>query len=137
MHVDDTKDRIYIRSLEEELAEDEAEDQSIYFLADIDRTLASIPQAVFSHGNAAQSPTTDLVLYQVPSSLSVPKERDNVRKIMLEARERARQKGNGTTDRPGEQDSADTNNQTTNGNPAEQEDGERTPPTNEDYMDIE
>jgi hypothetical protein len=35
---------------------------------------------------------TDLVLYNVPSSLSVPEDRDSVRKAIIETRARAREK---------------------------------------------
>jgi len=42
--------------------------------------------------NLAPSSSTALVLYSVPASLSVSEEKDNVRRIIAEARNRVRQK---------------------------------------------
>ena len=41
--------------------------------------------------NRTNSANTQLVLYQVPSSISVPEEQDHVRKAIIAARARARQ----------------------------------------------
>jgi hypothetical protein len=89
MYLDDTKDKVYIYDLESEIAQIEAAEPKGIFLADIDRKISAIPQQLL------QSPTntsnTQLVLYQVPSSISVPEEQDHVRKAIIAARARARE----------------------------------------------
>ncbi|KAI9815649.1 MAG: hypothetical protein M1826_001958 [Phylliscum demangeonii] len=93
MQIDDTRDRIYIANLDDELRENHAPDDQLVFLPDIDKQLAKIPRAVFSHPAATTSASTNnqLVLYNVPSSLSVPREQDSVRKAIIEARARAQE----------------------------------------------
>ncbi len=90
MPLDDTKDKIYIYDLESEIAQIEAEEPKSLFLPDIDRKISAIPQHLL------QSPTnsadTQIVLYQVPSSISVPEEQDHVRKAIIATRARAREK---------------------------------------------
>ena len=91
MQVDDTRDRVYIHNLDEELkAVDEAENRAI-FLPDIERKLSKIPKSVLtSHSQPLTK--NEMVLYSVPSSLTVPREQDSVRKAIAESRARARQK---------------------------------------------
>lgn len=94
MQLDDSKYKVYIRNLDEELSsEDEPEEGKLIFLPDIEKHLRStrIPASVLA------SPDSDmlskqLVLYSVPSSITVPEEHDSVRKAIIEARARAREK---------------------------------------------
>jgi hypothetical protein len=88
MYLDDTKDKVYIYDLESEIAQIEAAEPKGIFLADIERKISAIPpQLLHSQTNTAD---TQLVLYQVPSSISVPEEQDHVRKAIIAARARAR-----------------------------------------------
>ncbi|KAK0753862.1 hypothetical protein B0T18DRAFT_288377, partial [Schizothecium vesticola] len=103
MALDDTKYKVYIRNLDDELTssdDDQPEDTNsttnnnlIINLPDIQKHLRDnrIPPAVLLHRNTPP-PALDkqLVLYRVPSSLTVPEERDSVRKAILEARARLR-----------------------------------------------
>lgn len=91
MHIDDTKDRIYIHSLEDELADIESDEQKLVFLPDIEKKLAEIPKSVLLNEGY---PTTgnEMILYRIPTSLTVPEEQDNVRKAIIESRARAREK---------------------------------------------
>ncbi|KAB8596101.1 hypothetical protein FH972_025810 [Carpinus fangiana] len=93
MQVEDTKDKIYIHNLDDELAseEDVPEDERIIFLPDIEKQLAKIPDHILR--GDTESPRnlgTQLVLYSVPRSITVPEEKDNVRKAIIESRARAR-----------------------------------------------
>jgi hypothetical protein len=86
MLLDDTKHTTYVYDLDAELNEIEAHEQHISFLPDIECTLNAIPKSVLKE----PKPDNEIVLYRVPSSLTVPEEKDCVRKAILESRERAR-----------------------------------------------
>jgi len=74
MAVDDTRDRVYIHNLDDELAEIESSDEErLIFLPKHDKN-------------------QELVLYSVPQSLTPSEESDITRKTILEARQRARDK---------------------------------------------
>lgn len=104
MQLDNTKHKVYIYDLDAELssADENSESEStsgrgrISLFSDIDRHIRQIPPAVFanSRGELAGHNINDMqmVLYSEPSSLTVPREQDSVRKAILEARARARQK---------------------------------------------
>ena len=122
MQVDDTNDRIYIHNLDEEVSDIEREEESLIFLPDIEKKLGKIPKSVLTGDVHPSAQGKQMVLYGVPESLSLPKEKDSVKKAILEARERARdrqaeaiketlvngsparlrdaEKGNGSTDDP-------------------------------------
>lgn len=89
MYLDDTKDKVYIHDLESEIAQIEAEEPRGIFLPDIDRKISAIPQQLLQI--QADTANTQMVLYQVPSSISVPEEQDHVRKAIIAARARARE----------------------------------------------
>lgn len=100
MQLDDSKYKVYIYNLEDELSsESEAEqDGKLIFLPDIEKHLRQnrIPNQVL---NTTQPSVVDpdilnkqLVLYSVPASITVPEEQDSVRKAILEARARMREK---------------------------------------------
>ncbi len=90
MPLDDTKDKVYIYDLESEIAQIEAEEPKTLFLPDIDRKISAIPQQVLQ--SQTSSANTQMVLYQVPSLISVPEEQDHVRKAIIATRARAREK---------------------------------------------
>ncbi|KAH8592097.1 hypothetical protein B0O99DRAFT_245255 [Bisporella sp. PMI_857] len=94
MQVDDTKHRVFIYNLDDELSDSEtSDDGKIVFLPDIEKHLreSRIPPSILanSEGELAGH-NQQLVLYNVPSSLTVPAEQDSVRKAIIETRARAR-----------------------------------------------
>jgi len=91
MRVDDTKDRVYIYDLDDELADIESDEERLIFLPDIDKKLSKIPQHVLT-GKREDQEGQELVLYSVPASLTVPAEQDTVRRAIVESRQRARDK---------------------------------------------
>ncbi|KAF2719925.1 hypothetical protein K431DRAFT_227498 [Polychaeton citri CBS 116435] len=95
MQLDDTKDKVYIHNLDDELADIEAHETQprLIFLPDIEKKFSRIPQHVLTgnSGNAADH-NQELVLYSVPKSLTVDEGHDNVRKAIIEARRRAQEK---------------------------------------------
>jgi hypothetical protein len=99
MQVDDSKHKVYIYNIDDELSsESEPEDANngkLVFLPDIEKHLKAnrIPPHVLSDPRAEMA-GKELVLYSVPRSISVPQEHDSVRKAIIEARARAREKQN-------------------------------------------
>ena len=91
MPVDETRDRIVIHDLAAEFAEIEAAESKTLFLPDIDKKVSAIPQTLLQNPSSNTN-NTQMVLYGVPSSISVPKETDAVRKAIIAARTRAREK---------------------------------------------
>ncbi|KAK0730367.1 hypothetical protein B0H67DRAFT_29925 [Lasiosphaeris hirsuta] len=95
MQLDDSKYKVYIRNIDDELSsESEAEDGKLIFLPDIEKHLRSnrIPAGILASQPDPDILSKQLVLYSVPSSLSVPEEHDSVRKAVIEARARARER---------------------------------------------
>ena len=115
MQIDDTRDRVYIHSLDEELKTVDEEETRALFLPDIERKLNKIPKSVLT-GHSQPLTRNEVVLYSVPTSLTVPREQDSVRKAIVESRARARQKqaddvkaapsGNDTTSATGNRSNA-------------------------------
>ena len=91
MHLDDTKDKVYVYNLDDEISDIESEEKKLVFLPDIEKGLSKIPKHVLTSHNPPHM-NNELILYAVPESLSVPREQDNVRKAIIETRERAREK---------------------------------------------
>lgn len=94
MQLDDSKHKVYINNLDDELSsESEAEDGKLVFLPDIEKHLRAtrIPPAVLPNRDGELA-GMQLVLYSDPASLSVPREHDSVRKAILEARARMRER---------------------------------------------
>ena len=89
--MDDTKDKVYIYNLDDELKAVDEDEEKLVFLPDIERKLNRIPKSLL-RGHCQPLGNSEVVLYQVPSSLSVPEEHDNVRKAIIESRARAREK---------------------------------------------
>lgn len=99
MQLDDSKYKVYIYNIDDELSsESEAEDGRLVFLPDIEKHLrinrVPIPPPILPNSDGELA-GMQMVLYNVPSSISVPQEQDSVRKAIIEsrARIRARQKG--------------------------------------------
>lgn len=85
MLLDDTQHTTYIHNLEQELAE--IDTPGLVFAPFAEKVL-SVPQSVLY----TKPSGTELVLYTEPCSLTVPKDKDNVRKAILESRARARER---------------------------------------------
>ena len=94
MNVDDTRHRVYVQNLDAELAEIEANepDERLIFLPDIEKHFSRIPEHILSNPQDATRQQQELVLYSVPRSLTLDESQDSVRKAILEARQRARDK---------------------------------------------
>ena len=91
MQVEDTKDKVYIHDLEEELAQvsSHQDEERLVFLPDIERKLNNLPTRLLAEDRSNESAGNELVLYSVPSSLSIPQDQDSVRKAIIETRARA------------------------------------------------
>ncbi|KAJ9300212.1 hypothetical protein DTO271G3_2329 [Paecilomyces variotii] len=89
MLLDDTEHTTYVYDLERELKEIEAQEGCIAFLPEIEKRLVSVPKALLADSKPRNN---ELVVYQVPTSLTVPKEQDSVRKAIIESRARARER---------------------------------------------
>lgn len=92
MQVDETPDRVYIHSLDDELADIESDEEKLIFLPDIEKRLSKIPQHVLTGRREDDHEGQELVLYDVPKSLTSDEGHDAVRKAILETRHRAREK---------------------------------------------
>jgi hypothetical protein len=96
MNVDDTRHRVYVQNLDAEIAEIEANEpeERLIFLPDIEKHFSRIPEHLLASPHDAMSAAQqqELVLYSVPRSLTVDEGHDSVRKAILDARQRARDK---------------------------------------------
>ncbi|KAF2869426.1 hypothetical protein BDV95DRAFT_498662 [Massariosphaeria phaeospora] len=92
MQVEDSPHRVYIHDLAAELSDISSDDENPIFLADIEKHIAKIPQHILAGPEPKPSRDNQLVLYNVPASLTVPAEQDSVRKAIVEARARVRQR---------------------------------------------
>jgi anthranilate phosphoribosyltransferase len=90
MEVEDTPHRVYIHDLAAELSDIESDEENPIFLADIEKHLSKIPQHILRGPEPKSTEHNQMVLYNVPTSLTVPEEQDNVRKAIVEARQRIR-----------------------------------------------
>lgn len=92
MEVEDTKDRVFIQDLDAELAEIESDEEPRIFIPEIDKHLNKLPQALLrGHDPRSQLNDKQLILYHsVPQSVSLTQDEDNVRKAIIESRNRAR-----------------------------------------------
>lgn len=86
MLLDDTKHTTYIYNLDQELAEPESSGDRLV-LSPFAAKMIAVPDSVLS-SNPAQG--KELVLYTEPSSLTLPRDKDSVRKAIIESRARAR-----------------------------------------------
>ncbi|KAI4734469.1 hypothetical protein E4T44_15285, partial [Aureobasidium sp. EXF-8845] len=74
MQLDDTKYRVYIHNLDDELSDIESDEEKLVFLPDIEKKFNTIPRHILV-GDKKDS-HQELVLYNLPPSLSVPVEQD-------------------------------------------------------------
>ncbi|KAL7620698.1 hypothetical protein AAE478_009693 [Parahypoxylon ruwenzoriense] len=107
MQLDDTKHKVYIYNLDDELSDSGNESDrddghasssssnssKLIFLPDIEKHLLQnrIPPSLLANKDG-QIAGMQVVLYSEPASLSVPAERDSVRKAIVEARQRVRER---------------------------------------------
>jgi len=89
MILDDTEHVTYVHNLGRELEELESEERRITFLPDIEAKLTAIPKSVLG---IPKPKSREMVLYRLPSSLTISEDRDNVRRAILEYRERAQKR---------------------------------------------
>ena len=96
MQLDDSKHKVYIYDLDAELSDSESSDDGrLVFLPDIQKHLREtrIPPSVLANSEGELAGLNNqLVLYNVPRSLTVPAEQDSMRKAIIETRARARVK---------------------------------------------
>ncbi|KUJ24294.1 uncharacterized protein LY89DRAFT_604820, partial [Mollisia scopiformis] len=96
MQLDNTKHKVYIYDLDAELSDSESSDDGkLVFLPDIEKHLreSRIPPSVLANSEGELAGMNNqLVLYNIPSSLTIPEEQDSVRKAIIETRARARAK---------------------------------------------
>ncbi|KAI1454539.1 hypothetical protein F4805DRAFT_460611 [Annulohypoxylon moriforme] len=94
MQLDDSKHKVYIKNLDDYLSDSESDSEShMIFIPDIEKHLLQnrIPPSVLANKDGELA-GMQMVLYSEPSSLTVPKEQDSVRKAIIEARQRIREK---------------------------------------------
>lgn len=91
MDVEDTPHRVYIHDLAAELSDIESDEENPIFLSDIEKHLSKIPKHVLLGPEPKSTEANQLVLYNIPTSLSVPEDQDGVRKAIVEARQRIRE----------------------------------------------
>jgi hypothetical protein len=95
MQLDDSKHKVYIYDLDAELSDSgESDDGKLVFLPDIKKHLreSRIPPSVLANSEGELAGNNQLVLYNIPSSLTIPEEQDSVRKAIIETRARSRAK---------------------------------------------
>ena len=87
MLLDDTQHTIFIHDIDREIEDSNSQEDTVNFLPGF--TGNSIPSFLI----LGTKPTgNELVLYQEPTSLTIPKEEDNVRRAIAETRARTREK---------------------------------------------
>jgi len=96
MEIEDSPHKVYINDLAAELSDVESDDEHPVFLSDIEKHLSKIPAFILASPEPKPTRNNQIVLYNVPSSLSVPEEEDSVRKAIVEARARMREKQGST-----------------------------------------
>lgn len=128
MQLDDTAHKVYIYSIDDELSSSESEpdDGRLVFLPDIEKHLRQnrIPPGILpnSEGELAGM---QMVLYSEPKALSVPEEKDGVRRAVVEARRRLRERQNaGETAQATEPGKPNTNDVPMNSNQRQEEDND-------------
>ncbi|KAH7321271.1 hypothetical protein B0I35DRAFT_428928 [Stachybotrys elegans] len=93
MQLDDSKHKVYIYNIDDELSDDESVDQGkLVFLPDIEKHLKAnrIPPHILANKDGELA-GMQVVLYSDPKSLSVPENKDSVRKAIIESRHRLRE----------------------------------------------
>lgn len=101
---DSSKDKIVINDLDAELAEIEAaeaaekvheQDQTIFLPEHYEKEISGVPEQVLRNISKTKSNISQaLIPYKDPSSISIPEENDSVRKAIIEARKRMKDRQN-------------------------------------------
>ncbi|OHE93686.1 hypothetical protein CORC01_11003 [Colletotrichum orchidophilum] len=95
MQLDDSKHKVYIYNIDDELSSSESEpdEGKLVFLPNIEKHLRQtrIPPSIFAN-DEGQLAGMQVVLYNEPASLTVPREQDSVRKAIVESRARMRER---------------------------------------------
>lgn len=94
MQLDDSKHKVYIYDLDAELSSDSDNDEGkLIFLPDIQKHLTEnrIPRQILAN-DEGELAGMQLVLYSDPKSISIPESQDGVRRAIIEARHRARER---------------------------------------------
>ncbi|POR38985.1 Uncharacterized protein TPAR_00817 [Tolypocladium paradoxum] len=94
MELDDSKHKVYIYNMDDELSSDsDGEEGKLVFLPEIDKHLKEnrIPPHILANSDGELA-GMQMVLYSDPKSLTVPESRDSVRKAIIEARHRVRER---------------------------------------------
>jgi len=94
MPIDETPTRVVIHDLQSEIESieaDEAANRPIFF-RNIDKKVSAIPQHLLQSKDLITTPNNQLILYKDPRSIFVPEEEDAVRRSIIEARVRLREK---------------------------------------------
>ncbi|KAA8617038.1 hypothetical protein PtrSN002B_002096 [Pyrenophora tritici-repentis] len=115
MEVEDTPHRVYISDLSAELSDIESDEENPIFLSDIEKHLSKIPRHVLLGPDPKPNEHNQVVLYNVPTSLTVPEAQDNVRKAIVEARQRIRDKQANPISEPIKLDFGESNSRNTGG----------------------
>lgn len=90
MELEDSKHKVYIYDLDAELAGESDSESKPIFIPDIEKHLNNLPKVMLMSDKVREAAKNmQLVVYNVPSSLSVPADRDGVRKAILESRAKA------------------------------------------------
>ncbi|KAM0556672.1 hypothetical protein ACHAPJ_005730 [Fusarium lateritium] len=116
MQLDDSKHKVYIYNIDDELSSDSETDDpgKLVFLPDIEKhmRLNRIPPSVLANSDGELA-GMQVVLYSDPKSLTVPEDKDSVRKAIIESRHRTREQQRlereGKTESPTIQDNAVSN----------------------------
>ncbi|KAF5713904.1 hypothetical protein FMUND_7735 [Fusarium mundagurra] len=111
MQLDDSKHKVYIYNMDDELSSDSESDDpgKLVFLPDIEKHLRAnrIPPSVLANSEGELA-GMQVVLYSDPKSLTVPEDKDSVRKAIIESRNRTRElqrlEREGKTEAPTTQD---------------------------------
>ncbi|KAJ4271542.1 hypothetical protein NW762_000246 [Fusarium torreyae] len=116
MQLDDSKHKVYIYNIDDELSSDSETDDpgKLVFLPDIEKhmRLNRIPPSVLANSDGELA-GMQVVLYSDPKSLTVPEDKDSVRKAIIESRHRTREQQRlereGKTESPTIQDNSVSN----------------------------
>jgi len=97
MPVDETADRVWVHDLDAEIREIEAEEarnNNGIQISEAGKGYSKLPEHVLRQSPTVEDPAKSLqmILYRDPVSISVPQEEDAVRKAIIEARRRMREK---------------------------------------------
>ncbi|EME79203.1 uncharacterized protein MYCFIDRAFT_79679 [Pseudocercospora fijiensis CIRAD86] len=92
MQVDETRDRVYVHNLDEELADVESDEEKLIFLPDIVKQFSKIPKHLLTARRDDDHEGQELVLYSEPKPLTSGEGSNAVRKAIIESRQRAREK---------------------------------------------